>query len=227
MPITLEQIAAIHPRLYHMAQAGSWPSIKAHGLLSTTALLDLYGVSGAERDILEGKLRKSPARLTDVVNGEAWIRDQRPMSERKLASCLLDGLTPTQWCRMLNERVFFWLTETRLKTLMKAYNGRPHLVIEVDTAELLSRHSREISLTPMNTGCTSPMAFPRGIASFLPPSEYPFMQNSRKKGGPQKAIVELTVLYSVPDIADLTIRATHREIRDGECLVLETVYERG
>jgi hypothetical protein len=71
------------------------------------------------------------------------------------------------------------------------------------------------------------MAFPRGIGSFLPPSQYPFIENSRKKGGPRKAIVELTVLYSVPDIADLTIRATHREIRDEECLVLETVYERG
>jgi hypothetical protein len=122
-----------------MAEAGSWPSIGARGLLSTKALVDLYGVSGAERDLLEEKVRRSPARLTDYANGEAWIRDQRPMSEKKLASRLLDGLTPNQWCRMLNERVFFWLTEARLQTLKKAYESQPHLFIEVDTAELLSR----------------------------------------------------------------------------------------
>jgi hypothetical protein len=71
------------------------------------------------------------------------------------------------------------------------------------------------------------MAFPRGLDTFLPPGKYPFAENCRKKGGPGKAIVELTVKYSVPDIADVTNRATHREIRDGECVVLETIYERG
>jgi hypothetical protein len=71
------------------------------------------------------------------------------------------------------------------------------------------------------------MAFPRGLGSFFPPSQYPFTENSRKKGGPQKAMVELTVLYSLPDIVDLTVRATHREIRDGECFVIDTVYQPG
>jgi hypothetical protein len=32
----------------------------------------------------------------------AWIRDQRPMSDKNLAGCLRDGLTPTDWYRMLN-----------------------------------------------------------------------------------------------------------------------------
>ena len=40
------------PTLYHMAECGSWPSIRRHGLLSTSALLDLYGVQGAERDVI-------------------------------------------------------------------------------------------------------------------------------------------------------------------------------
>jgi hypothetical protein len=227
MPISLAEIANIHPKLFHMAQFGSWPLIRAQGLLSTSALLDLYGIDGNERARIECSLRRKPVQITTADGNSAWIRDQRPMSEGKLASCLKDGLTPTQWFRMLNERVFFWLTEARLKTLMQAYSDSPQLILEVDTSALLATHGDKVYLTPMNTGCTSPMAFPRGLSSFLPPNEYPFIENCKKKGGRQKAIVELTVLRSVPNIADLTIRANHREIRDGEFAALKTLYERG
>ena len=44
--LTPEYLAQRWPRLYHMAEAGSWESVKRHGLLSTTALLDLFEVSG-------------------------------------------------------------------------------------------------------------------------------------------------------------------------------------
>ena len=39
-----------YPRLWHMAEDGSFKSIRKNGLLSTTALLDLYGISGEERE---------------------------------------------------------------------------------------------------------------------------------------------------------------------------------
>lgn len=35
------ELAERYPRLFHMAAAGSWPSIERHGLLSTSALLDI------------------------------------------------------------------------------------------------------------------------------------------------------------------------------------------
>jgi hypothetical protein len=38
--------------------------------------------------------------------------------------------------------------------------------------------------------------------------------------------VELTVDYSVPDIAALTRRATHRKIENRKSKVIEVVYER-
>lgn len=38
------------PVLYHMAARGSWESIQRHGLLSTSALLDLFGVMGDRRE---------------------------------------------------------------------------------------------------------------------------------------------------------------------------------
>jgi hypothetical protein len=226
MPVTLEKIAELHPRLYHMAQSGSWPSICANGLLSTTALLDLYGVSGTERQAIEGRHRRRGVELVNGGEETAWIRDQGPMSDKKLASCLTDGLTTEQWYRMLNGRVFFWLVEARLKTLMSAYAGRQHLILEVDTAELLARHGERVFLAPMNTGCTRPMAFPRGANTFLAPSDYPFAENCKKKRGARKAIVELTVLYAVPDIAELTRKAFHAEMSEGTLLVRETLYER-
>jgi uncharacterized protein DUF7002 len=34
------------PRLFHMAEPGSWAGIQRHGLLSTSALLDLFEVDG-------------------------------------------------------------------------------------------------------------------------------------------------------------------------------------
>ena len=40
----LEELLSDCPTLYHMAEDRSWPSIRHRGLLSTTALLDLYGV---------------------------------------------------------------------------------------------------------------------------------------------------------------------------------------
>lgn len=225
MGITLGEIAEIHPRLYHMAEYGSWPSIRKHGLLSTTALLDLYAINGQSRLRIESHLRRDMVPIKNANGESAWIRDQRPMSDKKLAGCLQDGLTPEDWYRILNGKVFFWLTQARLETLLAAYGDRPQLVLEVDTAALLEKHGSRTFLTPMNTGCTSPMAFPRGIDSFLPPCAYPFEVNRRKKGGKAKAIVELTVDYAVRDIAEFTVRATHREFENGRSAIREIVYE--
>jgi hypothetical protein len=43
------ELIARYPRLYHMAEDGSWPSIQAHGLLSTRAMLDHFEVTPDER----------------------------------------------------------------------------------------------------------------------------------------------------------------------------------
>jgi hypothetical protein len=53
-------LARFYPRLFHMSHSGSWPSIQQHGLLSTTALLDLFEVKGKERESLEENAARSP-----------------------------------------------------------------------------------------------------------------------------------------------------------------------
>jgi hypothetical protein len=226
MGIAHDRIAQLHPVLYHMAEFGTWNSICKHGLLSTTALLDLFGISSVERSSIEASLRRVPITIHDKEHGLAVLRDQRPMSDSKLAKCLRDGLRPTDWYRLLNGKVFFWLTEERLITLMKAYSDAQQLVLEVDTKELLQRHGDQVMLTPMNTGTTSPIAFPRGLGTFQSPERYRFEMNRKKKGGEKKAIVELTVSYSVPKIVEFVIRATHRRFKDGETVITETIFKR-
>jgi hypothetical protein len=65
----------------------------------------------------------------------------------------------------------------------------------------------------------------RSLSVALSPEDYDFDGNRRKKGGPTKAIVELTIEYSVPDIAACTRRASHQKIENGELKLLEWLHE--
>src|SRR4051794_40889286 len=124
MGISLDAIVELHPTLYHMAEAGIWESVIEHGLLSTSALLDLLGITGARRRQLDRMRRPKMEEIRSVGGARAWIRDNRPLSDGKLGGCLQDSLKPPDWYRILNEKVFFWLTEERLHTLMVAYSDR-------------------------------------------------------------------------------------------------------
>lgn len=186
-----------YPRLYHMAEAGSEEGILKHGLLSTSALLDLFEVTGEERHRIESERRPEMVELRHPEHGMALVRDNKPINEKALAGCLID-MTPREWYETLNRRVFFWADERRLKKLLgaRAYRGRDHLVLEIDTAGLVERHHDHIRLTTLNSGATFPLgAPPRGSGTFRPLSKYPL----------EKPVVELTVDYSVPDIRELIL----------------------
>lgn len=197
-----EQIIDRHPVLFHMAEDGAWPSIRERGLLPTSALLDLFKVEGDERMLLERRQRRTKVALRDPVIGSVVIRDQKPLPETKLATCLLDGLTPAEWYVMLNQRVFFWLTPKRLETLLqaRAYRSEPQTVITVDTAALLERHGDRVELSPINSGSVMPMARPRGLATFRSMADYD-----------RDEIAELSVKAGVPDISELALRVERRE----------------
>ena len=53
------------------------------------------------------------------MHGEIVIRDQRPLSVGKLERCLTD-MSVTEWLRLLNRKVFFWLIEERVEQLLGA-----------------------------------------------------------------------------------------------------------
>ncbi len=211
MGISVDEFVERYPRLFHMTEHGSWDSIRCHGLLSTSALLDLHRVRGPERAAMESRRRPHAVELASEGIGRALIRDQKPLSDGALARALRDGLTPGDWYRILNRKVFFWVEEQRLESLLRArsYRDRHHTVLTVDTRELLARHRSDVVLAPINSGNTARRAQPRGLQTFLPLDRYPFASWSARRRG-REPVVELAVHHAVPDIAACVIEVETR-----------------
>jgi hypothetical protein len=192
-----------------MAESGTWPSIKKYGLRSTSSLLDLYGITGKERDIIEATRRASAITLKAPGLPPAVIRDQAPINEAILSEILKDELEPSDWYRILNSKVFFWVTEKRLNKLLGArlYRGRAHTVLEVDTAKLLEKHLDQTTLSPINSGNTMMAAACRGLDTFQPLSTYP-LRERRQQG--RTPVVELAVDAMVTDVEDVVVGVQHR-----------------
>ena len=192
-------LIARYPRLYHMAEAGTWPDIKSKGLLSTSAVLDRYKIQGAGRAALEEMHR--PEKVSVGSPGDRIIlRDQKPMEPARLAKALQDGLTPSRWYKLLNCKVFLWAREERLFGLLNArqYRALEHDVLTIDTASLMAAHGRAAWLCPMNSGNTFPMPHPRGKSTFLRIADYPMKARGTS---PVREVVEVVIDYSIPDIA--------------------------
>ncbi len=198
--MTPETLIERYPHIYHMTAADSWEAIKAHGILSTSAILDLLGINGGKRAQIERSIRPQSVTLTDPHHGTFVIRDQKPMSEVALERCL-DGLTVSGWLRELNRRVFFWLTEGRLEKLRtaRAHRDRPHLVLTFDTRTIVEKFGSSITLSPINTGSTLYDAPIRGNKTFYSIEDYPFEERRRSRGT-ANAIAELALMRSLPNV---------------------------
>jgi hypothetical protein len=193
-----------------MAEANSWNSLRNHGLLSTTALLDLFEINGEARHSLESAHRPKSVEIRHPKYGTAVIRDQKPMRESALKKCLI-GMTPTEWYETLNGQVFFWPTKERVQNLLtaRAYRGRKHTILCIDTARLVAKYAAQIRLSPINSGSTIYNPQPRGVDTFRKMSDYPF-EERRKLRGWANAVAELAVHYAVPDISELVVSVEHR-----------------
>lgn len=216
----VEDVVARYPLVYHMAERGSWPSIREHGLLSTKAALDFYQVNGRRRVELESYRRPKKEAIEHPNYGRLILRDQKPLNEKRLAGCLEDGLTPCDWYEILNGKTFFWAERERLITLLSAhaYRDDEHDVLTVDTNSLLAEHYERAYLCHMNSGQTGRFAFPRGRNTFRPIIDYP----AGARGGPLKKVVELVVEYSVPDIGRHVVRVERMRRND----VLGVIWRR-
>lgn len=193
-------LVRLYPEAYHMAADGSWPSIARHGLLSTAALVERWeiGEPGIRSSLLEQRRPESVA-IEHPDHGVALVRDHKPINEAALADALID-MTPEQWFKVLNERVFFFLQKRRLESLLGAYSKAPQIVITVDTGSLVAAHEARIELCRINSGFAQPHnKSPRNRRSFLPIAEYPHraLAVANLRG---IDIAELTVLGGVPDV---------------------------
>lgn len=202
----LAQFVNDNPMLFHVAERGSWESIHKYGLLSTSALLDLFGVSGPDRKLIESCRRPDSVMIEREGVGSAVIRDQKPMDDRGLRRCLQDGLTPQDWYEILNARVFFWLTRRRLLRLLtaRAYKDVEHDVLEIDTAPLVAAYKQQITLAPINTGATKPMPAPRGRSTIVTIADYDYA--GRLKKNRREPVVELAITSGVPSVKDFVRR---------------------
>jgi hypothetical protein len=125
------------------------------------------------------------------------------MAPDRLIMGLQDGITPAEWYRLLNGKVFMWAEEERLLRLLQArhYRTLKHDVLTIDTARLLEKHAASAWLCPMNSGNTFPVPHLRGRDTFRRIPDYPV----GRRGLPKKEVVEVVADYSIPDIADHVI----------------------
>lgn len=209
-----------YPRLWHMAEDGSWPSISERGLLSTSALLDLYDVCGERRFAIESCHRPESVTISKAGLPDAVIRDQKPMSTEALNKCLEPGITAQVWYETLNDKTFFWTSRERLRRLLgaRAYRETPQIVLTINTETLVNQHSGRIYLSPINSGSTIFNPQPRGSSTFLPIEDYPFEDWKQKRTSAAKAVAEVVVSGGVPDIASHVL-AVHRVVQSNADLV--------
>lgn len=183
-----------------MAEADAWPSIQRHGLLSTTALLDLYGVAGETRAAIERRRREDFIPVNHPEHGRALIRDQKPMTDETLAPVLQDGLTPADWYALLNARVFFWVEEARLVKLLGTYRHRRNVVLVLDTARVLADHAERVTLSGINSGYTRRYAQPRGLGTFRRLAEFPEWRVGADGKRTRQPVAECAVDYALPGV---------------------------
>lgn len=193
--------------IYHLAEAANWSSIQRHGLLSVSALLKLAGLPKDERDLREEQHRR---RHTELPGG-VQIRDQKPMPAQALERCLLD-LTPAQWYRLINSKVFFWLDPDRLSRQREACGPRPQIVLVVCTEQLLRGHADRVALSPINSGNARRNPARRGRSTFVPYEQWSESGWSSEAAGlgtrpraKSHCPVELTVEIAVRDIMGCTV----------------------
>jgi hypothetical protein len=198
---------SLSPFVYHLAEAENWPSIQRHGLLSTRALLDHFGVRGSSRAPIEQEHR--PSRM--ILPTGLIIRDQKPIPPAALNRCLL-GVTACQWYELLNSKVFFWFDPARLNRQRRACSGFPQVVLTVARDRLLNRYAAQTALTPINTGNARRNAALRGAATFVPYRVWvasAWLSEAKALGiRPRRRThppAELTVSDAVPDVMDFIV----------------------
>ena len=189
-----------YPRIYHMAEGGSWPLILRHGLLSTSTLLGLLECPTEQRQQIEARHRPQKVQLSHPDLGSVVIRDQKPMSDSALRKILTDG-TPEDWYRLLNSKVFFWATHARLTMFLgaRAYRDSDQIVITVDTEQLVGEYRESIHLSPINSGATLYNPVPRGADTFLRIADYPFVRWKQRRSS-SEAVAEIAVAGGVANI---------------------------
>lgn len=200
-------LAETYPYVFHVAYGDAWSSLIRHGLLCTSALLDLFEVEASARPAIERQRRPSSVIISHPVHGTARIRDQAPLIEKRLATALV-GMTPGEWYELLNGHVFLWPTKDRMLRMLQAaaYRNERQLVVTLDTAALIDVYKPAILLSRLNSGATRPFAWPRGAHTFQTLPEYPLAERVRSVGK-ASAVAEVLVKAGIVPLTGVAVSA--------------------
>ncbi len=211
--MTPEELAAMHPRLYHATDAANLDGILRHGLLSTSRILNLFGAPDEERAAFTRRRRRDRVTLAHPDRGVAMITDNSPLHQGNLARCLDDGLSVEDWCTKLNERVFFWVDERSLHRLLNAVASRQRdrVVLVFDTESLAQAYAGQIELSPINSGSSLRKPARRGHATFAPLlrqsyAEWRQLRVERGEKTTPDTIKEVTVLGGIEHVEHFLVR---------------------
>lgn len=106
------------------------------------------------------------------------------MTDNGLIRYLPSHTSPLQWYKLLNNKVFFWVTRDRLLRLLNAgaYRLKEHDVLEAEARPLFKMSRKKIWLCSINSGCTKPFPHPRDEKTFFRIGGYPYAQWKKREG---------------------------------------------
>lgn len=189
-----QEFVRYRPRLYHAALAANLPLIRKHGLLSTSALLDLADQSHrGRRRSLESSRRNDVSELLLEDGSTARLRDNKTISDKQLRRLLPTGTPTSAWYEELNRRVFFWVTEGDAAEFLHHYRDHSQVLMIFDSGRMLELFAPRVAVTTFNTGVTFNNV-PRGPKSFVR------LEDAARASD----IRELTIERSVP-LADVVV----------------------
>ena len=193
----IEEFSRLYPSVYHAADEAARPQIERYGLLSSKAISQLVSPGRSDESALVRRLKCE--RVGNFEIGSFVLRDQKPLNEKKLTSCLTDGLTVQQWLSILNEKVFFWATPARLGTFVAHYTNQ--IILQLNTHALLKQVQHRTSIAVINTGSVYRKPARRGRETFVPLAKWQRRENGKTRDAAELVVDNVVDVASAVDIS--------------------------
>ena len=198
-----QDFAAAFPTLYHAAWPQARDRIRRDGLMSPLALCEAMGLSQARTEEVMTTRRGV---ITDMGEGVV-LNDNSPLQMGPLRRALPEHLSPEDWMRALNSRVFLFPDRRAVDRFTGALRARDLArdVWEVDGLELAEAHLDRLEVTPFNTGATTRKPPERDLDTFakvegLDLAEWKMRRVSRGVKRTPDTVREVCVFHSAPDV---------------------------
>jgi hypothetical protein len=190
--LALTMFVRHYPLTFHVSLCPVPDLLLSNGLFSAAGLLELTASSEEQCKILLESQRQTTLRVLTGF-GPAIINDQLPLPDKALAGCLT-GMLPREWCKELNERFFFFLTQERALQFARVQMSKlpQKILVTLSTERLIRGREDAFELCHFNSGNALRKAAPRGRNSFIPIASYPLAERITKFGR-ARAVAEMSI----------------------------------